>query len=205
MKPRRRWIAVLLVVAVLLLALTLAVRFLLPVDRFVMAALDDLRARSGAELAVGDARVDLWPTPRIVLTGVAAHGSGAALDELGVTATSVAAWTLTVKSVTARPDWRELVGRRAVLRDVRLDQPRLEWTAADGGAANLAQKFFRVTAWTSQPRCRSRARATLLSTPPLRPSRTPPPRGSAARRASGTGRGKLIALRRAGGRSRSGM
>ena len=139
MKPRRRWIAVLLVVAVLLLALTLAVRFLLPVDRFVMAALDDLRARSGAELAVGDARVDLWPTPRIVLTGVAAHGSGAALDELGVTATSVAARTLTVKSVTARPDWRELVGRRAVLRDVRLDQPRLEWTAADGGAANLAQ------------------------------------------------------------------
>jgi hypothetical protein len=138
-KLKRRWIAVLLVVAVLLLALTLAVRFLLPVDRFVMAALDDLRALSGAELAVGVARVDLWPTPRIVLTGVAAHGSGADLDELGVPASAIAAWTLTVKSVTARPDWRELVSRRAVLRDVRLDQPRLEWTAVDGGALSVAQ------------------------------------------------------------------
>ncbi len=144
MKRSRRWLMVLVVVAVLLTTLTLAVRYLLPVDRFVMAALDDLRARTGAEVTVGGARVDLWPTPRIVLSGVAARGTGADLDAAGVDAAGLAAWTLVVKSVTAHPDWRELRHGRAALREVKLDQPRLEWVAAAAGVGG--DRTFRVQA-----------------------------------------------------------
>ncbi|MBK9302668.1 MAG: hypothetical protein IPM94_01905 [bacterium] len=138
MKLPRRLLLVLAVLALSLLGLTLAVRFLLPVDRYVLAALDEARALTGAEVTVGDARVDLWPTPRVVLADVAARGSGEALAAAGA-ASGVAAWVLTVASVTARPDWRELAHRRAVLRDIRLRQPRLQWSAAGGGAASLAQ------------------------------------------------------------------
>ncbi len=139
MKLPRRLLLVLAVLALSLLGLTLAVRFLLPVDRYVLAALDEARALTGAEVTVGDARVDLWPTPRVVLADVATRGSGEALAAAGAASSGVAAWVLTVESVTARPDWGELAHRRAVLRDIRLLQPRLQWSAAGGGAASLAQ------------------------------------------------------------------
>jgi len=138
-KPPRRLLRALAALALLLLGLTLAVRYLLPVDRFVLAAFDDARALTGAEVTVGDARVDLWPTPRVVLADVAARGTGEVLARAGAAPAGIDDWILTAASVTARPDWRELVRRRAVLRDVRLRQPRLQWSAAGDAAASRAQ------------------------------------------------------------------
>lgn len=131
----RRWMAGLLVFLLLLAALTLAVRFLLPVDRFVRSALAEVNAGSGVEVSVGDAWVDLWPTPRVVLSGVAAIPDPAAR----ATTPGGPPWLLKAKSATVRPDWRELAGGRAALRDVRLVQPRLEWTLGDGVTPAAAQ------------------------------------------------------------------
>jgi hypothetical protein len=134
-KLPRRWTASLLILLLLLVALTLAVRFLLPVDRFVQSALADLNAGSGIEVSVGKARVDLWPTPRVVLSGVAAIPDPAAR----AAAPGGASWLLKAKSATLRPDWRELAGGRAALRDVRLAQPRWEWVLGDGVTAGATQ------------------------------------------------------------------
>ncbi len=135
MKRSRRWMTGLLVVALLLAALTLAVRFLLPVDRYVRSALAELNAGSGIGITVGEARVDLWPTPRVVLSNVVAMPG----PEARAAAPGGLPWFLKAKSATVRPDWRELAGGRAALRDVRLVQPHLDWILGDGVTTAAAQ------------------------------------------------------------------
>ncbi|MBA4377076.1 MAG: hypothetical protein C0395_00095 [Gemmatimonas sp.] len=135
MKLPRRWLTSLLVLSLLLAALTLAVRFLLPVDRFVRTALAELNAGAGVEVFVGDAWVDLWPTPRVVLSNVSATPG----PEARAAATGGVSWFLLAKSATVRPDWRELAGGRAALRDVRLAQLRLDLVLGDGVKAGAVQ------------------------------------------------------------------
>jgi len=134
-KLPRRWMASLLVLVLLLAALTLAVRFLLPVDRYVRSALAEVNAGSGLDVFVGDARVDLWPTPRVVLPNVSVTPG----PEARAAAPGGAFWFLQAKSATVRPDWRELAGGRAALRDVKLAQLRLDVVMGDGITAGAAQ------------------------------------------------------------------
>ncbi len=124
-----RFLKVLLRVALVLIGLllvaVLAVRFLVPAEKFGRMAADRISRETGATVDFADIGISLWPRLRLVVDDCVVHGTGEQIAERTGRDTPLVEFTVLAGKVEADLALAPLLSKRIEAGQIRLVRPRI--------------------------------------------------------------------------------
>ena len=123
---RRRFTRVVLILMLLLAAILVAARLLVPVDRVRDLLVAKIEAATGAEVSFGAATVDLWPRLQVVVSDGEVKGTGQSLREAAQIDSQVKTYGISLERLEIDLALGPLLKRRIETGKIRLVRPRIE-------------------------------------------------------------------------------